>query len=137
MKTYRGYRLLGLNLDNVPVTGACIVKVHSGPAERDLPMRLDIRQHSPTGFEWGYGGSGPAQLALALVADACGDHFAVPSIYQILKRSVVAQLASDGWSLTAIEVQSWVQDILTARAERTGVSVDELVKAITEDRSAD
>ena len=28
-----------------------------------------IWNHSPTGFEWGYGGSGPAQLALALLLD--------------------------------------------------------------------
>lgn len=25
--------------------------------------------HSPTGFEWGYGGSGPADLALSLLVD--------------------------------------------------------------------
>lgn len=31
-----------------------------------------IRNHSPTGFEWGYGGSGPAQLALALMLDTVG-----------------------------------------------------------------
>lgn len=38
-----------------------------------LPMRNDLRNHSPTGAEWGYGGSGPAQLALAILSDALGD----------------------------------------------------------------
>ena len=28
---------------------------------------LRIRNHSPDGFNWGYGGSGPAQFALALL----------------------------------------------------------------------
>ena len=28
-----------------------------------------IWNHSATGFEWGYGGSGPSQLALALSLD--------------------------------------------------------------------
>ena len=28
-----------------------------------------VRNHSPTGFAWGYGGSGPAQLALAILID--------------------------------------------------------------------
>jgi len=28
---------------------------------------LKIRNHSPDGFKWGYGGSGPAQFALALM----------------------------------------------------------------------
>jgi hypothetical protein len=31
-------------------------------------------RNSPTGFGWGYGGSGPAQLALALLADSLGDN---------------------------------------------------------------
>jgi hypothetical protein len=44
---------------------------------RPLPMRLDLWNHSPTGFEFGYGGSGPAQLALAILADCCGDELAV------------------------------------------------------------
>jgi len=40
---------------------AVIVTVDGVP----LNPRLDLYNHSPTGFEWGYGGSGPAQLALA------------------------------------------------------------------------
>jgi hypothetical protein len=31
-----------------------------------LDPRHDLYNHSPDGFEWGYHGSGPAQLALAL-----------------------------------------------------------------------
>ena len=27
-----------------------------------LDPRFDLAMHSPTGFAWGYGGSGPAQL---------------------------------------------------------------------------
>lgn len=41
----------------------------SGP----IPLRHVI-YHSPTGFEWGYGGSGPADLALSILADALGEH---------------------------------------------------------------
>ncbi len=36
---------------------------------RPLGPRLDLANHSPDGFSWGYGGSGPAQLALAILAD--------------------------------------------------------------------
>lgn len=34
-----------------------------------LPLEpsLAVWNHSPTGFSWGYGGSGPAQLALAIL----------------------------------------------------------------------
>ena len=34
-----------------------------------LPSRLDLANHSPDGLNWGYSGSGPAQLALAILAD--------------------------------------------------------------------
>ena len=36
---------------------------------RPLELRLDPFNHSSTGLEWGYGGSGPAHLALAILAD--------------------------------------------------------------------
>ncbi len=37
-----------------------------------LPPRHDLRNHSPDGLKWGYAGSGPAQLALAVLPDALG-----------------------------------------------------------------
>ncbi len=33
----------------------------------DRPLR-HVMYHNPTGFEWGYGGSGPADLALSILA---------------------------------------------------------------------
>jgi hypothetical protein len=54
---------------------------------RPLPLRLDLWNHSPTGFEFGYGGSGPAQLALAILADCCGDELAV-AFHQAFKWAV-------------------------------------------------
>jgi hypothetical protein len=35
----------------------------------DIRPSLKIENHSPTGFNWGYGGSGPAQLALAILME--------------------------------------------------------------------
>ena len=55
------------------VSGQSLVTVCDGQKSEPLPLRLDLFNHSPTGFSWGYGGSGPAQLALALLADALGD----------------------------------------------------------------
>lgn len=52
-----------------------------GNAERDVWLdgeRLDprpsqkVRNHSPDGFNWGYGGSGPSQLALAIILELTG-----------------------------------------------------------------
>ena len=41
----------------------------------DLPH---IKRHSPGGFEWGYAGSGPADLARSLLIDALGPAAACP-----------------------------------------------------------
>jgi len=35
----------------------------------NLNLSLKIYNHSPTGFNWGYGGSGPAQLSLAILLE--------------------------------------------------------------------
>src|SRR6516225_2178066 len=52
----------------------CVVCVIAGNGERKpLNPRQELRNHSPTGFEWGYGGSGPAQLALAILAEHLGN----------------------------------------------------------------
>lgn len=71
---------------------------------RPLDPRPDLRNHSPTGFEWGYGGSGPAQLALALLADHLADDERAMSLYQRFKFAVVAGLPHHGWSLTSREI---------------------------------
>ena len=52
--------------------GSIVVREDDQGRTRPLPCRFDLRKHSLTGFEWGYGGSGPAQLALAVLADAVG-----------------------------------------------------------------
>ena len=55
MKLYRGRR----ESDRCVVT----VVLESG-IEEPLDPRFDLRRHSPDGFNWGYCGSGPAQLAV-------------------------------------------------------------------------
>lgn len=78
---------------------------------RPLNPRLDLWNHSPTGFEWGYGGSGPAQLALALLADHCGDSARALSHYQAFKRAVVASLPYKGWSLTTDQIARTLESL--------------------------
>ena len=71
---------------------------------RSLKPRLDLRNHSPTGFEWSYGGSGPAQLALAILADHLGDDERALTLYQQFKWHVVAALPQSGWTLTSDDI---------------------------------
>lgn len=83
-------------------------------AARLLPARTDIVNHSPDGFEFGYGGSGPAQLALAMCAHAAGDVVA-RQVYQQFKREVVAVLPRDGWTLGVEVVRNRVRALQIER----------------------
>lgn len=73
-----------------------------------LPPRLDIYNHSPTGFEWGYHGSGPAQLALALLAHCLGDDELALRCHQQFKSAVVACLPSAGWEISEQQIRDAV-----------------------------
>jgi hypothetical protein len=59
-----------------------------------LDPRTDLANHSPSGFSWGYSGSGPAQLALAVLAHAASEETALRR-YQDFKEEVVAQADPD------------------------------------------
>jgi len=78
---------------------------------RHLPHQASLRlfNHSPTGFSWGYGGSGPAQLALALLMHVTSDGIAV-RYHQDFKWAYVAKWDGDGtWRITAGEIAAWLQ----------------------------
>jgi hypothetical protein len=75
-----------------------------------LDLRLDLRVHSPTGFSWGYHGSGPAQLALAILAHATGDDRPALIWYQSFKRHYVANWPQgQPWRMDRAEVLAWVE----------------------------
>lgn len=84
----------------------CVVLVTCEEVTRPLARHTKIRNHSPTGFEWGYNGSGPAQLALALLLDVLGsDHKEQAlALYQDFKSHVVANLPKQSWTLTSEQV---------------------------------
>ena len=74
-----------------------------------LPLHLALRNHSPTGFAWGYGGSGPAQLALALLFDATGDKELALQHYQNFKWRFVAGWG-ESWSVTEKEIKAFIAE---------------------------
>jgi hypothetical protein len=115
--------------------GNCVVSVlfegedASIGFDRHLPLRLDLANHSPTGFAWGYGGSGPAQLALAIIAyhfrnraffdearhakyslaryAETGDALAV-LLYQNFKWDVIAHFTQGApFTLTTLSIREW------------------------------
>ena len=85
-----------------------------------LNPRLDLRNHSPSGLSWGYGGSGPAQLSLALIADATGDDELALEVYQDFKWALIQHLPQDGsWVLSDTVIQVMARKFAKAALERT------------------
>ena len=96
MKTYVG----GRSLAGAEVT------VDGKP----LDPRFDLKRLSPTGFEWTYEGHGPAQLALALLADHLGDDAKALQLYEPFMCAFVAEL-DNSWELTSDEIDAALRGI--------------------------
>ena len=85
-----------------------------------LPPRRDLRNHSPTGYSWGYGGSGPSQLSLAILADFLEDDARALQLYQPYKWRVIAQLPQDrGFRITGAEIADVVAVLEQEMRSRT------------------
>jgi hypothetical protein len=107
-KRYQGQRL--------QTDGKChvIVSYHDNKS-KILPLCLNVAKHSPTGFEWGYDGSGPAQLALAILCDHFG-HGKIANeralrLHQLFKVKCVAKFPHTSWTMDGNVVEKHVQDI--------------------------
>lgn len=97
--------------------GSRVVITEAGWRNRHLRPRLDLANHSPTGFAWGYEGSGPAQLALALLADVLGDDDRALRLHQRFKRRLVASLPqSEPLYVTDDDVRRIVREIEAEQA---------------------
>ena len=95
MKVYKGMRLN-------PEPGTISNKVVTVNGE---PLKHHV-YHSPDGFNWGYGGSGPADLARSILWDHLGKE-PRPSLYQNFKFHFVSGW-KDVWEITSKEIQSWI-----------------------------
>lgn len=67
---YRGF-MVGMSAETEMLgeTDDTVVMASHEGSEYKLPLCLEIVNHSPTGFSWGYCGSGPHQTALAILVD--------------------------------------------------------------------
>ena len=109
MKEYSGKREDGkaIVLVTVKEPMALAGRQHMRTRELKPDKSLKVRNHSPSGFEWGYGGSGPAQLALAILLDLYpdrGDEWAEAQ-HQQFKFKVIGGLDKDSWTLTEQDIE--------------------------------
>lgn len=110
-RAYAGIRAAGQS------GAGTVTRVELNGARSPLDLRLDLYNHSPDGFQWGYHGSGPAQLALALVADATGDDQLALKVYQKFKREIVGTLP-DRWQLDAGNIADFAKSLAHMPADQ-------------------
>ncbi len=88
--------------------GGCEVTVNGKP----LDPRLDLHAYSENGFEWGYDGSGPLQLALAILAE----HFTSPATAlehhrRFLLNWVIAA-GDEAWSIDSNDIDRALNEVI-------------------------
>jgi len=103
MRVIRGYR-------HGQQGGGCLVMIDDAVLPLPAIGAQEFR-HSPAGFQWGYAGSGPAELARAILVALYPEDPVVrhPGCYQTFKAQVIAPLREDGFTLTSLEVDAWYQ----------------------------
>ena len=74
----------------------------------DLKPSQAVWNHSPDGFNWGYGGSGPAQLALAILLFVGVRRRAAVRLHQQLKWDLVAKLPQGQSFEIDFDIEAWL-----------------------------
>lgn len=82
------------------------------------PLKHVVR-HSPTGFEWGYGGSGPADLALSILTDVFGGRVELADLYYMRFKFEFVAGFDDSWNLTEEQIEAWLK-------KETGMGIEAL-----------
>lgn len=91
--------------------------------EKIKPLR-HVVLHSPTGLEFGYGGSGPADTALSILADYFGERPTrrqlhrgrldggspkCLSYHQDFKWDFISKAPQEGFEICGSEIQEWLE----------------------------
>lgn len=94
-------------------SGPCLVTVMDGVGDERVLVRPTLTRaefdHSPDGFQWGYLGSGPAELARAILVRVMnGDNRARhPRCYQAFKSEVIGRITKDEFEIDFRVIREW------------------------------
>lgn len=115
MISFKGWRV-GINPDTASDV-AVVFSVDEGKTWANLPLDLTYVNHSPTGFNWGYHGSGPAQLGFAILSKYLTKKYEFSKreayellcdgIYQRFKSDIVSRWGRE-WLIEDKEINEWL-----------------------------
>lgn len=81
---------------------------YDGSVYRILDAHQEIANHSQDGFEFGYDGSGPTQLALALLVEHAGREVALKH-YINFRSDFIASRYGDRFTLDGNDIDEWLK----------------------------
>lgn len=124
MATFKGYR-------QGQSGGGCLVTVENERGdELVLAMpRLSRRElrHSPDGFQFGYSGSGPTELARAILVYLYpeDDRVRHPRCYRSFRDTFLSRIKVDSFSLEEKEIRWWYTDVWLLENSRASWPIEE------------
>lgn len=112
MRTYMGTRVHGREPRSVPII--YISDVADDGISKTTPLKHFCR-HSPDGFEWGYGGSGPSDTALSIMVNYFNHRGMENAVgradlcYQDFKWEFIANAPEDGFVISEKQIEDWLK----------------------------
>ena len=76
--------------------------------EVELPLRYDLFSQSKDGFDWGYNGSGPLQLAFSMLYQLSDKEFS-RAYASKFANEVIKTFPSRDWVMSGSEVLEWIK----------------------------
>lgn len=67
-----------------------------------------LLMHSPSGYEWGFNGKGPADLALNILLQFARADVAI-RLHQQFKQDFLVKLPKDGGKINGLAITKWVE----------------------------
>lgn len=121
MATDQLYNRLAMNSHNITIYHGWRDEESNHVLANHRTLRHVI-YHSPSGFEWGYGGSGPADLALSILAHYFKEKYLTTAYFkkfhsrpsqaweyhQRFKWDFVATW-NDNWTISTDEITTWLK----------------------------
>jgi len=91
----------------IPFDGDVVCRREGATKYMNIPQTLVY--HSPTGLEWGYAGSGPADFALNVLFYFTNDKEFSMNHHQDFKFKFIAALPREGGTIRGEEIKQWIE----------------------------
>ncbi len=95
--------------------------------EVELPTMYELFPQSKDGFDWGYNGAGPTQLAFSMLYQLTNLEFAKENATKFTN-DVIRTLSSRDWLLNASDVLEWIENNTNAPEGNNNQEVHESIQ---------